>query len=136
MLSPHPTGDLPLLDGRRQQAGAPLSRRRRCLPRAAASAVRAAPLTDPVDAHGPLADVRTRVRHAQRAATGAAGAARKGHFRVRPFYIVRHFGGVLTLSTPRLVCVRGVTPVGAPRGAVRLRVVVARAPIFKENGPS
>ena len=51
VLSPHPTGDLPLLDGRRQQAGAPLSRRRRRLPRAAASAVRAT-LTDP-DAHGP-----------------------------------------------------------------------------------
>ena len=44
------------------------------------------PGTDPV-AHGPLADVRARVRHALRAATGAAGAARKGHF------CVRHFGG-------------------------------------------
>ena len=95
VLSPHPTGDLPLLDGRRQQAGAPLSRRRRRLPRAAASAVRAAPLTDPVDAHGPLADVRARVRHALRAATGAAGAARKGHFRVR------HFGGVVFLTVVR-----------------------------------
>ena len=119
VLSPHQTGGLHLLDGRRQQAGAPLSRRRRRLPRAAACACfcySIPRMTPPTLLLMPLA---ARVRYALRAATGAAGAARRGHFRVR------HFGGSsLSLGSAAVcasvVCDSGIgVRVGCRHGRAR-----------------